>query len=167
MLINDVISKVYPIKEAASGSAAIKRLGAELDRIYNSGGSWKIEGIDPTMGEVAELYDVYKNIVHDHVDPNKITTISKNVSDILKALGFNVVEKGIGWSLKEESLEESRRYTFMDLPDWAKPIVKDEFGERQTYSDLYVDSDFVEIAYSEGGDYMRFRIRKDGTVTAR
>ena len=144
---------------------AVQNLGKELDRIYNQGGSWKINGINPTMSEVAELYDVYKHIVHDHVTLKNITTISKNVSDILKSLGFNVKEQGVGWCLSEAV--NRKLYSFNDLPEWAKPIVRDEFGEEQKYLDLYFDRDFVELTYREGGDYLTFRIRPDGTVSAR
>jgi uncharacterized protein (UPF0297 family) len=98
MLINTVIKNLYPIQESKS-DGAVKNLGEYLDGVYNKGARWGYNGIEPTMGEVGQLYDIYKNIVHDHVALKDITTISKTVSDMLKAFGFNVVEQGIGWAL--------------------------------------------------------------------
>lgn len=80
---------------------AIKNLGTYLDNVYNHQARWKIGKINPTMGEVTQLYDVYKHIVHDKINPCEITTISQNVSDALKYFGFKVVEKGIGWRIGE------------------------------------------------------------------
>ena len=98
--IDGVLNSVYPIEESNTDDA-VSALGRELDRIYHKGGSWTINGFKPTMAEVGMLYDVYKNIVHDHAPLSSITTISQTVSDILKSLGFNVNTKGIGWCLAE------------------------------------------------------------------
>ena len=80
---------------------AIKNLGTYLDNVYNHQARWKIGKINPTMCEVTQLYDVYKYIVHDKVNPCEITTVSQNVSDALKYFGFKVVEKEVGWAIAE------------------------------------------------------------------
>ena len=109
--VNENRFEEKPVKDKA-----VQALGKELDRIYNQGGSWNINGISPTMGEVAELYDVYKHIVRDHVAKENITTISQKVADILKSLGFKVKEQGIGWCLTEsEDLDDD------EFDEWSQP----------------------------------------------
>lgn len=132
MLIDKVISNIYPIYEASDPGIdhAVEGLAQQLDRIYNQGGKWKISGINLTMGEVAELYDIYKNIVHDHVDINKITTISQNVKDSLIALGFNVKPQGVGWALTESDDVED------DLSDYLQ--------KRGTYAVSAFTNDYME-----------------------
>ena len=80
---------------------AINNLGKYLDSVYNHGARWNVGKINPTLNEVTQLYDTYKWLVHDHIEPNKCETISKNVADALKYFGFKVVEKGIGWAIAE------------------------------------------------------------------
>ena len=81
---------------------AIKNLGEYLDNVYNNHARWKIgKNINPTMGEVTQLYDVYKYIVKDKVNPCEITTISQNVADALKYFGFKVKTQGVGWVIAE------------------------------------------------------------------
>lgn len=132
MFIDEVISEIYPIKEATDPDfdSAVESLAQQLDRIYNQGGKWSIAGINLTMGEVAELYDIYKNIVHDHAYINKITTISKNVKDSLITLGFNVKPQGIGWVLTES-------YESEDDPD-------DYLQKRGTYVVSSYANDYME-----------------------
>ena len=113
MFIDDVIKKVYPInlRESKGTDKAVQNLGRELDRIYNKNGRWNIDGTELTMAEVAELYDVYKWITKDHVKFENIETVSKNVAKCLKALGFNVVDQGIGWALSESlKIDEASNY---------------------------------------------------------
>ena len=112
--LNDLICEgANRFEERPVKDKAVQALGHELDRIYNQGGSWTINGIRPTMSEVAGLYDVYKHIVRDHIDKSKITTISQTVSDILKSLGFKVKEQGVGWCLTESD--------DFDDSEWAQP----------------------------------------------
>jgi hypothetical protein len=101
MFIDSVINHIYPINESSGQSEPVKSLGKYLDNIYNKGGSWQINNINPTISEVEQLYDIYRNLAHDHVAPDKITTISSNVMEILKALGFKVIPDGVGWKLSE------------------------------------------------------------------
>ena len=161
--IIDFVLEGNSISEAVASNKAVVELGYALDKIYNQFGEMEIAGIKLTPSEVSELLSIYLSIVKDHASYSSITTISQKVHDVLKALGFNVKEQGVGWVLSEGQ----SRYGFDDLPDWAKPIVKDEFGERQRYLDLYCDRNFVELTYSEGGDIMKFRVYPDGTVTQR
>ena len=170
MFIDEVIKQAFPIYEADgeyNNQAAVKKLGDELDRIYNRKGKWSIEGIELTMGEVAQLYDIHKNIVKDHVELDRIETVSKSVSDVLKRLGFHVEPSGTGWKLAESKLTEAYRYSFKDVPAWAKDVVRDEFGEKQGYLDLYDGGNFLDLTYKEGGDVLTYRVRPDGTITMR
>ena len=155
MLINTVIKNLYPIQESKS-DGAIKKLGEYLDGVYNKGARWGYNGIEPTMGEVSELYDVYKHIVHDKVDLPNITTISKNVSDMLKAFGFNVVEQGVGWALSEAKKPDK-------LPAWAKKMFNEQTPGGRIL-DVYVNGDTCEITADVFGDVTRYVMRKDGFI---
>ena len=165
-VLETVIKKFYPIKESNNTNAAVKSLGQYLDGVYNKGERWSVNNISPTMGEVAELYDVYKNIVHDHVDLKAITTISKNVSDILKSFGFNVVEDGVGWALAE-GYETGRT----NYPKWVDKIFMDRMGclpkEYGRILDVYELKDCCEITFNVGGDAVTYRINTDGTIGER
>ena len=158
MLINDVIKKVYPVYESKDADVATQALGKELDRIYNHGGTWTINGISPTMSEVGELYDVYKNIVHDHVKLSDITTISKTVRDILDSLGFNLKEQGTGWALTEGK-------TVSDLPEWAKKIWDEQIDGRLL--NFYDNGDCIDLFVDRYGNAVNYRIYKDGKVFER
>jgi len=107
MFINSVLSTIRPIYESSKVPAkyknAVDTLGDYLDGVYNKNKRWETFGISPTAAEVAELYDVYKHLVHDGVNLSDIETISQTVHDMLAAFGFNLKEKGVGWVLSEEA----------------------------------------------------------------
>lgn len=158
MLINEVVQKFYPIDGGSKFGPEVEELGRQLDRIYNQGGRWNIEGVEPTMGEVAELYDVYKHIVWDGVSYSAITTNSKNVSEILKKLGFKVKEQGAGWTLSEQAGSVNKQVykvtgiqtVFARTEEDAEMIMSEEdFGD---LTDVSWEQDDVEFTADGRGN---------------
>lgn len=121
MFIDQVLSTIRPLYEAESVNSlkcsndtknALKNLSDYLYDVYKNGGSWSRNNISPTASEVAELYDVYKYIVHDHVDIKDITTIRQAVHDLLVYFGFKLKNKGVGWNLTEADDNASYKLTY-------------------------------------------------------
>jgi len=150
MFIDDVIRYVYPLDEAAGydNDSAVKKLGAELDRIYR-GGEMKISGISLTPALCSELRDDYQAIVKNSVDLDQIETISKDVSGVLKSLGFNVVSSGTGWKLAESA-------DLTHLWKVGQPVRYRDSGRyyRGTVREVYPD--YVLVDCPEISDHLRF-----------